>query len=406
MLLEEEVSIRKRPGAGAISSITQFCQRYQAVVIPTTIALVSRLIVFIAADLIMRLALGHRRDGLPWSGPLSVWDRKDAGWYISIAQYGYTYSTRTGSRANFFPLYPALEAIFGRVALALHLPAPYILAGMAISWVTFAIACIALYRFTLNRFGRRVAIGAILLLCAFPFSLYYGAPYTESIYLALGVGAFLAMDQGRWWTASALAGLASASRPPGLIIGACVALAYALDWWQTRHPLRLNVLSLALTPLGTAAYMFYCYVRWGDPLAYIKTSRAGWNGGHLQLGGVRYVAHVIRHPVSWIGTRDPNHILAAIAIFVMLTFLALVPFTWRLLGPVFTFFSLASIFSPILNFPNANSIGRYLSVIFPVFIVLAYLLRDRPRILTAFCVGSGIVLILFATYFIAGYGLS
>lgn len=405
-MLLEDIEIRKRPDAGAKSSIAQFCQRHQAVIIPASIALVSRLIVFIAADLIMRLALGHRHYGLPWSGPLSVWDRKDAGWYISIAQYGYTYSSRTGSRANFFPLYPGLEAIFGRVALALHLPAPYILAGMAISWVTFAIACIAIYRFTLNRLGRRVAIGAILLLCAFPFSLYYGAPYTESIYLALAAGAFLAMDQERWWIASALAGLASASRPPGLIIGACVALAYALDWWKTRHPLRLNVLSLALTPLGTAAYMLYCYVRFGDPLAYIKTSRAGWNGGHLQLGGVRYIAHVLRHPVSWIGTRDPNHILAAFAIFVMLMFLALVPFTWRLLGPVFTFFCLASIFSPILNFPNANSLGRYLSVIFPVFIVLAYLLRDRPRILAAFCMGSGIVLILFATYFIGGYGLS
>ncbi len=391
----------------------QLLQRREAILIPLGIALISRIIVLVAADLILRfglqrlqLKLLHVRHPQPFIGPLEVWQRKDALWYIIIAQAGYNYSPVAQSRANFFPLYPALIYLVAPVAKLLHSAEPYAVAGMAISWVSFAIACVLLYQIALRRFGKGVAIGAITLLCVFPFSFYYGAAYTESIYLVLAAGAFLAVERGNWWIAATLAGVASASRPPGLLIGACVALAYFIDWMRTRHPLRLDVLALALTPLGTLSYMLYCYVRWGDPLAYIKTSRAGWNGGHLQIGGVRYVAHVLRHPISWIGTRDPDHILAFFAIMVMLVFLAGTLLVWRLLGPVYALFTLASILAPILDFPSANSLGRYLSVIFPIFIVAAYVLRDHPRLRWTLYIVSLLLLVPFAVYFIAGYGLS
>jgi hypothetical protein len=265
---------------------------------------------------------------------------------------------------------------------------------------------VGLYRLTLGHFGRTVAIGTVVLLAVFPFSLYFGAAYTESIYFVMVVWAFVAIEREQWWIAGALAGIACASRPPGLLIGACVALAYALDWLRTRHPLRLDILALALTPLGTLAYMLYCWVRWGDPLAYVKASEAGWNGGHLQLNGLRFIAHVLRHPLAWIGTRDSNHLLDMFAILLMLGFLALTPLVLRLLGPTYAFFAVASILAPILDFSNVNSLGRYLSVVFPVFMVIAYLLRGRPRLLGGLSAVSAILLILFATYFVAGYGLS
>lgn len=401
-----QITSRSRPQVGWIPALVSFCQRRQSVVIPLVIALGSRLIVLLAADLLLAFGLHAQFNARPFTGPLSVWNRKDSIWYLTIAQFGYNYSPHGQSRANFFPLFPGLVSVFGHIAAFLRLPSPYLLTGIAISWITFAAACVALYQLTLRRFGRSVAISAIALLCAFPFSLYYGAAYTESIYLALAAGAFLALDHERWWLASALAGVASASRPPGLLIGVCVALAYALDWLRTRHALRLDVLSLALTPVGTLAYMLYCYARWGDPLAYIKTSRAGWHGGRLQTGGLRYVAHALLHPLRMLGTRDPGHVLALFAILMMLGFLALTYYVWRLLGPVYAFFSLASILAPILNFSDANSLGRYLSVIFPIFIVAAYLLRNHPRVRIALYAVGGVLLILFATYFIAGYGLS
>lgn len=392
--------------ASAQLRLPSLLRRWQALLIPLGIALLARIIVFVGADLLFWLAQSHLHHALPFSGPVAVWQRKDALWYLAIAQGGYDYSPVAASRANFFPLYPALIALVTPLAAALHAPQPAALAGMAISWVTFAGACVALYQLALRHFDQRVALGSVLLLATFPFSLYYGAAYTESLYLILAVGALLAVERGRWWLAAALAGIASASRPPGLLIGALVALAYLLDWLRTRHPLRVNLLSLALTPLGALAYMLYCWVRWGDPFAYVKTSRAGWNGGHLQLNGVRYIVNMLFHPVNWLGTGDPTYILTFFAAVLMLGFLALTPLVLRLLGPTYALFALGSILAPILDFPNANSLGRYLSVVFPVFIVLAYLLRGRPRLLWTLSTTGALMLVAFASYFIAGYGLS
>ncbi len=386
-------------------SLAQTLKRYEALLIPLSIALGSRAILLVAADLFMRFILKYRHLALPFTGVFSVWQRKDALWYAAIAQFGYNYSPVAQSRANFFPLFPLLIHLFEPIVGIFPVSEPYELTGMAISWALFAGACVGLYRLTLDHFGRQVAIIAVTLLAVFPFSFYYGAAYTESIYLVLAVWAFVAIERDQWWIAAALAGIASASRPPGLLIGVCVIFAYLLDWYRTRHPLRINILALALTPLGTLAYMLYCWARWGDPLAYVKTSRAGWGGGQLQLNGVRFIAHVLRHAVSWIGTRDPNHIIVFFAILVMLGCLAVAPFTLRLLGPTYALFTFASIIAPIIDFPNANSLGRYMSVIFPLFMVLAYALRGRPILRWTLYIASSACLLLLAAFFI-GYGLS
>lgn len=405
-MLAKHMAMGARVASGWTQALTRTCMRRQALLIPLSIALATRVVVMLAANAILRWILAaHHIGPARYTNALDVWMRKDANWYMVIALKGYDYSPTGASRANFFPLYPVLLSILGRIAVALHAPAPYTLVGMLISWLAFAGACVALYHLALMRFDRRVAVGAVVLLATFPFSFYYGAPYTESIYLVLGVGAFLAAERHQWWVAAALAMLASASRPPGLLIGACVALAYLLDWRRTRHALRADVLALGLTPLGTLAYLLYCWQRFGDPLAYAKTSRAGWGGG-LQINGLHFIAHVLRHPIDWLTPPDLIHAVTLLSIALALAFLAMTPFVYRLLGPTYALFTAASILAPILDFSNANSLGRYLSVIFPIFIALAYLLREHPRALW-WASGVGIVaLIGFASCFIAMYGLS
>jgi hypothetical protein len=120
------------------------------------------------------------------------------------------------------------------------------------------------------------------------------------------------------------------------------------------------------------------------------------------MGGLRAVATAL----SSFDANDGNRILAGITILLSLGFLALIPMIWRRLGPVYALFTLASVITPILDFPTLHSLGRYLSVAFPVFMALAFALRGRPRLLAALAAVSGILLMLCATYFIAGYGLS
>lgn len=51
---------------------------------------------------------------------------------------------------------------------------------------------------------------------------------------------------------------------------------------------------------------------------------------------------------------------------------------WRMLGISYAIYTFASAVIPLLDFTRLDALGRYMSVLFPVFIVLAYALRNRP----------------------------
>jgi hypothetical protein len=164
-------------------------------------------------------------------------------------------------------------------------------------------------------------------------------------------------------------------------------------WLREKRWLRSDLLSLALLPVGAASYIVYCWIAFGDPLAYLKTSKAGWHGGIHLVGLAR----------GWELFSDPTQ-----TIYFMLAILCLVavPFVWRTLGPPYAAFVLLSVLAPVLEFPTLNSLGRYLSVIFPAFFLLAYLLRRRPLVLYNLAFLCLIALVYCAALFIAGWGLS
>ncbi len=401
MSLQEQILIGRQTISRALvpakGAMAQFYKRYQWMVPPLAIAFGVRVILLLVAQIGIRLMPGQQDHGL-----FTIWRRWDATWYLSIAQNGYHYPASPASNANFFPLYPLA------IWMGEHLLDPILgsrselIVAMAISWIAFAVACVLLYWMMVQRFDQQVATIAIALLATFPFSFYYGAPYIESLYLLLAVVAFYGIERHRWWIAGAAALLVGALHPPGLIVGACVVLAYTLDWIQHRRPLRWNVLALALTPLGTLAYVLYCWVQFGEPFAYLKASQQGWHAGHLQLSVVRWFLYLLAHPSAWIVGGDFSTIVWTIYAFIVVAALVALVFIYRKLGLVYAFFSLVSIAAPVFNFPIPTSTGRHISVIFPIFIVLALYLRDRPVVREVVIIGFSVFLALFTILFVMG----
>lgn len=316
---------------------------------------------------------------VPFPGALLTWMQKDALWYTSVARIGYYYFPTDASSVNFFPLYPAAIWLVQHVTALVYgdQAQAYLLAGMIVSWACFLAAAVVLYRLVWDRFGQATAYLTLLLIAVFPFSLFYGAAYTESPFLLLAVLAFLGIERENWWLAGICSLLAGAVRPTGVFIGAAVIVTYGLDWLRTRHRLRGDLLALALTPLGTLGYFAYCWVRWGDPLAYAKTSAAGWDGGHLRLTGVVNALTVLAHPGSWFSA---YHLVVLYAMYVLAWVGCLIAcyWVWRMLGIPYALYTFASAMIPLLDFTRLDALGRYMSVLFPVFIVLAYALRNRP----------------------------
>lgn len=372
---------------------------------PLAIAAGTRIALFLVGDVSARMLSLTPINGAPFSGALATWQRMDAAWYTGIARDGYSYSPVGQSGVNFFPLYPLTIRLTQRLVAWVPHTNTYVLAGMLVSWIAFAVACVLLYRLACDRFGEATAYGSVLLLATFPFSFYFGAVFSESLYLALALAAFLGIERRNWWLASAAAMLASAERPPGLLVGACVILAYGLDWVRTRHPLRLDLLSLALTPLGIVAFASYCWVRFHDPFAYAKTSWAGWHGGHLQKGALLAAWQAIRHPGGWVHGVDFLVLVSGIYVVLLILFLlTLIPIA-RLLGAPYALFALVSCMAPVVTYAAVTSMGRYLSVVFPSFIVVAYALRRWPWLREGVVITSAVFLGLFTALFVSGYTL-
>ncbi len=296
----------------------------------------------------------------------------DSGWYFDIAKRGYYFNPDAQSSIAFFPLYPLLMRAaawpFGGTDRAIWL------AGIAISMTSFGAALLVLHRFTDRLCGdRETARRAVLYLAVFPFSFFFSRVYTESLFLLLSVLAIAEAHRGRWWWAGLWGALATVTRPNGILVGVplvCFALAGRPN---LRELLRRSV-ALALIPLGLATFCAYTYGLTGNPLAWLAAQRH-WN---YSLGDapwrpfVRLIWGLERYGfydfllTSRFASFELIHGVTA------LLFLCLVPKVFQRLGPALGAYVLISLLPP-LSASHLEGMGRYASVLFPIFILLARL---------------------------------
>src|SRR5262245_10152644 len=135
--------------------------------------------------------------------------RWDAPWYLSIADRGYEWQP-DGQQHNvaFFPALPVAMTVVAAV-LRWHL----LHAGLLLSIVAFAVAAAYVYRLARETLEDEHALAAVWLLAAYPFAVYYSAPYTESLYLLAAVGAIYHFGRDEWAHAAAWGAVAGLTRP-------------------------------------------------------------------------------------------------------------------------------------------------------------------------------------------------
>jgi hypothetical protein len=144
---------------------------------------------------------------------VDMWTRWDAFFYVTIAQEGYG-KVLGDLRAAFFPLYPLLCRAVASLS-GLRMPiAALCVANVAdlLGWCLFT----KLARF---RLPPRPALWALLAFAAFPTRNFGFSAYSEGLFLALSVGAFLAFERRRWGVLALCLALVSATRPQGIGVG-------------------------------------------------------------------------------------------------------------------------------------------------------------------------------------------
>src|SRR3954454_6328470 len=332
--------------------------------------------------------------------PLARWD---SVWYLGIAHDGYS-----GASTAFFPLYPLLVRAFAVSGS----PGALLVSAYFVSLASLFGALWVMHRLVALELGSEaVARSAVLLLAVFPAALWVGAPYSESLFLLLSVGAFYAARTGRWWLAGALAALAAATRSAGIVL----LVPLLVLWWKSRPRRAASVGWLALAPLGLAAYSLYLALAVGDGFAYLHLqdvwfrSFAGpfggvWDGAVAAWDGLRQVVSGSRTHVYFTAAGgDPiavgwhNLELFGFLVFAVVAVVGV----WRRLPRAYGAYVIAALALP-LSFPVGPqplmSLPRFLAVLFPLFMWLAMACRSRRRRLFALAVLTASLVAFTARY--------
>lgn len=199
-----------------------------------------------------------------WFG---AFDRWDSAFYTGIAAHGYPASQ--DATTAFFPGYPILIRLVHGVTLG---TLSYVDAGMVVSWLALIGATILLYRLVVRHVDERSAAAASVLLCWFPSSLFFLAPYSEALLLVEILAVVTLLDQRRFLWASLVAGYASATSPEAVTLVVAIVVAAAL---YHKHVVRIAGY-VAVSVSGLFVYALFLQARFGS-LVEFEHVQGSWH---------------------------------------------------------------------------------------------------------------------------------
>ena len=345
------------------------------------------LLIFLSSRLVMALAILFAVKFVPQNPDEGTWNaspswchyllRYDSGWFLRIVREGYSYDAASAANQPviFLPLYPLISR-FVSFILRIH----EYNAVLLVSNVCILVSIPLLYKLVKEEYGHDVAVYVVALLSFFPTSLFFSAGYAESLTLLLMVCFFLLLRREQFLLASIFAGLSLATRL------ATVVLLVPLAWeiWRSYAADRKRLLmtaipSLILATCGLWIYMIYLTVKFHQPLAFAHALGA-WQGGtsiRQNLPAALMLRPFLLLKEIWQVGPYANYIDP----WIFLIFLVLTIVFWRRLRSSHAVYAVATLLFPYFTRSGGplgfESFGRYMLLVFPVFVVIGQLATKR-----------------------------
>jgi hypothetical protein len=305
--------------------------------------------------------------------PLASAGNWDGAWYGAIAQHGYgTAYIATQHDIAFFPLFPMLAAGLLRIGVG------WPLAGVLVNNAAFLGALVLLHRIARARWNLATSRWCVAFACACPLSLFASVAYHEGVYLFFSALALWFALRARR-VASGVAGAAASATSA---IGITLAGALVIDAIVHRRGAR-SIASAAVAFAGIGGFALFCYLRFGDPLAFVHAEH-GWRTGGVDLAAW---LHIVQSLTSWDGLRANLMVI----VLVPLAAVALVV-QRRALGSLLALYGLVAI-ALILVSGEPISADRYAFALVPVLLVYGRVLQRVPV--------AGVSALAFLVYLLA-----
>jgi hypothetical protein len=327
---------------------------------------------------------------IDWVAMFSRWDGR---WIMYVARDGYSFQLgQTGeSNAAFAPLLPGLMWL-GAHLIGWTDTQGLLAVGVVVSHVAFLLALVYLALLVSRTWDRPLAVRTVVCLAIFPLSFFFSATYTEAVFLAPAVAAFVYAGERRWWLAGLAGSLCVLARTYGVVILIPLAYEYLLS---TRFRVGRQVAWLALIPAAMLAWMGYMWLQVGDPLAMIH-AQALWH--RTLMPPWQTFQNFFSGKIDWF-TFKSNH--SGLDLLFTLLYGALVALSWRLERKSLPLFA-TLLYLPMICTNLLSSVPRFGLELFPAFIVLGQLTAQRWR-LVAYCAVAGAGLVYLMARWAVGY---
>jgi hypothetical protein len=343
------------------------------------------------------------------------WHHWDTGYYLQIALHGYVQKQQMA----FFPLYPLLER-----AVMTATGDPFT-AGMLVSNGAELLMFTALYRLVEHDFGVERAFHTVLYLAIFPTAFFFSIAYTEATFLCLSTLTFLQIRRGHWWAAALFGFLACLTRPDGMFLAIPFCYEYLRRKWQQEiislrtflakkqlfwliKSIRFDILLCLCIPLGILCMMIIGMDQFADPLAFVH-AHAAW-GRFMAVPGYNMVKSmwaIYNHGLmSFTTMRSLTDLLPdlLLGMLILLCFIGkwrLPPRLWSYGLYALALYTYFQLFTKSGNFP-LESMSRFLLELFPAFIILSNIRRNRLLHLSYFMLALAVFFFL-STQFATGH---
>lgn len=322
---------------------------------------------------------------------LQIWNRWDAPHYLDLARFGYSGvpGAFRGYALAYFPLYPWL------VWFTSFFTQDYMVAAFCVSGIALCVSVILLRRLAELEYDAETGLRAAWFLLIFPTAYFLHIGYTESLFLALVLGALLAARRERWGWAGALGALVCLSRPTSIVLIPTLFVEALHQFWATRR-WRRDWLWLLLVPLGLVLYMLLNQWVAGSPFAFLRIRKEYFHisfappwEGVLNAWGNRHQPGEAGEMVGW---QEFFYISLGLICTIV---------SWFKLRPVYATYMTGTWFL-FASTAYMQSVPRYTLTMFPIFFLFALLGRNRfwSAVLT---VWSLLFLALFLTLFAWGH---
>jgi hypothetical protein len=310
----------------------------------------------------------------------------DSGQFLRIAESGYFPGPVRCCSQAFFPGYPLLMR-----AVAPLVGGHEIWAGMLITLVAGVIAAALLWRLAAEHGGPAAGQLAVAALAQNPMSLFMAVVYSEALFLALALAAWLLARRGRWWWAGLAMAGTTAVRVNGLFLVAALGVMFLIQLYRRRPGVHwYDGAALALPAVPIAAYFAWLHAQTGSWTAWNDAEKLGWDR-HLAApwtGLAQGWSDAFHGGISIPATADLVAVLIGVAVTVALIVLR----RW----PEATYMGLNMVV--LVCSTTLTSSARYTLTWIPMYILLAEILaRPGRRWLQRLLATAAIPLLVFFT---------